>query len=104
MRKLSVLLVLMAVIMAVLTGCAETYNSDGIVGTWYDASDDQNSVMFCRNGTVLIQGDGMGVGLYTFDSREMDGLIFLAGIVPRIQGVYLFLDDTLSIGNIEYVQ
>jgi hypothetical protein len=97
MRKTALLLALAAF----FTGCGDKKDNDDVMGTWYSASGDGHYVVFSAVGTVSIDGSDLAVGAYSYDPGEMEGTILLAG---RLYKFYVFLDDTLDIGDKVYAR
>ena len=102
MKKLSIVFVII-IAFASLSGCSvKKPNNSDIIGMWYSTSGDKCSAEFYVNGIVKAEGQNTEVGIYAYDSRSMEGVIFEADWIPRIHKFYYFLDDTLKINSKEY--
>lgn len=105
MRKLFVVIAIIIALVSMYSCRSQGHDNSDIVGMWYSASGDDSSVEFYKNGNVKMEGYNAGTGMYSYDSGEMEGEIFMPGfIIPRIYKFYCFLDDTLQISDKEYLR
>ena len=70
MRKLAFLIAFLALLTS-MSGCGEKQDISDVRGTWHSAEGDNSTVVFNKNGSVIIEGYNAGVGIYTYNPEEV---------------------------------